>query len=177
MQQAFSRLANRVLSDKSIPHDKELSDDICELGYHYPDGAFVYGERSSSEVWEDPYHPCALPGARMPHVSLVDRTRKDDSMSTVDLVKRRFVLFVTGSHASWCAAVSAQRLPLDVYEISESSSPIYDPTGRFNEVYKLDADEGILIRPDGLIAWRGIARSEKTKTASLKAVLKQILGM
>jgi hypothetical protein len=42
---------------------------------------------------------------------------------------------------------------------------------------KLDTDEGILIRPDGLIAWRGIARSEKTKTTSLKAVLKQILGM
>lgn len=155
VQQAFSRLVARVLPDKSIPSDEERPDDVCELGYRYTNGAFVYDkDKSRGENWEDPRHPSALPGARMPHIVLKNSSGDDSSYSTLDLVKKNFVLLTANPSSPWIKAASTQKINIDAYAISQSSSPFYDPNGRFKAVYRLSDEGAVLIRPDGLIAWR-----------------------
>ncbi|KAK5103973.1 hypothetical protein LTS08_003397 [Lithohypha guttulata] len=41
VQQAYSRLVNKTFKDKSVPHEQELPDDTCELGYRYISGALI----------------------------------------------------------------------------------------------------------------------------------------
>lgn len=176
VQQAFSRLVARVLPDKSIPHDEEHPDDVCELGYRYTDGAFVYDKDDSrSETWEDPRQPSALPGVRMPHLMLKSRSLEDSTLSTLDLVKNNFVLLTTSESSPWIHAASAQRIRIDAYWISPSSSPFYDPNGKFKILYRLQDDGAVLVRPDGLIAWRSPSRSPGLHDEILAEALDAIL--
>lgn len=177
MKQAFARLANRVLRDPDVVHDDEQPDDTCELGYRYSRGAFVFGDTpAKSQVWEDPYTFRVQIGARLPHVALWDKSGQGSSLSTLDLVKKNFVLLVGEDLPTWQDATSAHSVQIDVYEISETSSPLCDPSGRFREVYQLGKGEALLVRPDGLIAWRSKGTEEKLKSTTLKEVLARILG-
>lgn len=177
MKQAFSRLANRVLRDPGVVRDKELPDDTCELGYRYPRGAFVFGDNlAASAIWEDPNIPKVQIGARLPHVALSDKSKQGTSLSTLDLVKKNFLLLVGEGLPTWQEASSAQSIQIDVHEISETSSPLCDPSGRFREVYRLGTGEALLIRPDGVIAWRGKGTKGHSEFTTLKEILGQILG-
>ena len=177
MHQAFSRYVNRVAEDKTIPHDKELPDIICELGYRYVRGALIPSSSvDASKAWEDPHHPGVIAGSRIPHVSLVDVSRNDEALSTLDLVRRTFVLIAVDQTSPWVDAAKSQRVPVDAYIICENSTPIRDLGGRFQELCKIEKGEAILIRPDGHIAWRGVVKNLDPDT-TLKTVLKQVLCM
>ncbi|KAJ5547314.1 hypothetical protein N7494_004899 [Penicillium frequentans] len=177
MKQAFARLANRVLGEQNINHEKELPDDTCELGYQYPVGAFIFGDTSSpSTVWDDPHNLNIRIGGRLPHVELCDKSRAGVSISTLDLIKTNFVLLIGGELASWREATSSQSVQVDVYEISENSSPVSDLSGRFTAIFRLGVGEGLLVRPDGLVAWRGKEAERQGKPATLTAVLEHVLG-
>jgi hypothetical protein len=166
-----------VLRDPSVIHDKELPDDTCELGYRYPRGAFASGQQpSTSTVWQDPHYPSIRIGAMLPHVLLHDNSRPSIILSTLDLVKKNFVLLVGGEFSSWQDASLAQHVQIDVYEISENASQFVDPKGEFKAVYQLGIGEAILVRPDGLVAWRGRETDEQKKATMLKVILEQVLG-
>lgn len=181
MQQAFARLANRVLRDPKIICDKELPDDTCELGYRYPKGAFVSEKTPSADpltgVWEDPHSPSIRIGARLPHVALRDISRPSVILSTLDLLKRDFVLLVGGELPSWERATVAQSVQIDVFEIGEDSSQFVDLGGDFKTIYQLGIDEALLVRPDGVIAWRGRATEEQQRSNRLRESLGEILGL
>ena len=175
MHQAFARYVNRVAEDKSVPHQKELPDIICELGYRYVRGALIPStSESADEAWEDPHHPSVISGSRMPHVSLMDVSHNNKVLSTLDLVRRNFVLIAADHSSPWVDAVKSQKIAVDFYIISENSTPIRDPSGQFQELYQLKEGEAVLIRPDGHIAWRGVAE-ERDPSTTLKTVLKQVL--
>lgn len=180
MRQAFARLANRVIRDPNIVRDKELPDDTCELGYRFPRGAFVSEKISSADplhgVWEDPHTPSIRIGARLPHVALRDSSRPEVILSTLDLLNRNFVLLVGGDLPSWERAAVAQSVQIDVYEISENSTRFVDLGGDFKTIYQLGIDEALLVRPDGIIAWRGRATEEQERSIRLKESLGEILG-
>jgi hypothetical protein len=178
MKQAFARLANRVLRNREIDHEEELPDDTCELGYQYPAGAFIFeGTPSPSTVWDDPHNLHVRIGARLPHVALCDKSRPGVSMSTLDLLKTNLVLLVGGELSSWRETTLSQIVEVDVYEISENSSPFYDPNGKYTAIFKLEVGESLLVRPDGLVAWRGKDAGRIGKSATLTAVLEHILGL
>jgi putative polyketide hydroxylase len=109
-----------------------IDDAAIDLGYRY-------GHTDGTAHCEDPHSPSAAPGFRAPHATAGEG-------STLDLIKRDFVLF-TGS-PSWEreAGEAAQRLGigLDVHRLGEAAAA----------VYRLGPDDAVLIRPDGFIAWR-----------------------
>ncbi|GKZ36600.1 hypothetical protein AbraIFM66950_007753 [Aspergillus brasiliensis] len=178
MQQAFSRLVNRVLEDKSIVHDEELPDDVCELGYCYRNGAFDYSnvvDKGTSKPWNNPHKPNAVAGARLPHIKLVDHTSNDKVISSHDLVRVNFVLLTADPFSPWLPAAAAQAVTVDAFELSQSSDAIADPGGQFKKLCSMDHGEAILVRPDGLIAWRGKA-SSAGHSETLAAVLSKVLG-
>lgn len=174
MQQAFARLVTRVMHGKvpdGINSEPELPDIICELGYRYTSGAICKDESTESEKdYEDPYKPYVLPGGRLPHVAL---TSARNSLSSLDLIKQNFVLFTVQKDSPWLEASKKQVVPVDCHVIG-STCTYKDRDGAAQATWKLEEGEALLVRPDGMIAWRSGGRSIEHADA-LKQALDSIL--
>ena len=134
------------------------------MGYRYPTGALI----AEPSPGDPPLlrHPAAwqgLPGTRAPHVVL----RRDGALlSTLDLFGQRFVLLPGSAGQAWSAAAGhvARQLsiPLEIHPIG---STLVDSEGRFGEAYGMRDTGAVLVRPDGIVAWRApalIADPEQT---------------
>lgn len=171
VEQAFSRLVNRVYHGKGFASQEEVPDIRCELGYKYGKGALVPRPGDDTDETEDPFSPTVQAGARLPHVKI----EAVAGTSTLDLIKQYFVLLTIESESPWLKAAQFQRIPIDAYAITNSGSDVKDVTGRAGQVLKLKAGEALLVRPDGHIAWRADAR-DGDHSETLKGVLVSILG-
>lgn len=174
MQQAFARLVTRVMHGKAplgIRSEPELPDIICELGYRYTSGAFCKDESTDFDKnYEDPYEPYVLPGGRLPHVALISAVK---NLSSLDLIKRNFVLFTVQEDSPWVEASRKQEIALDCHVIG-STGTYEDHRGAAQATWKLDKGEALLVRPDGIIAWR--SRGQPIEHADiLKKALDSIL--
>ena len=171
VQQAFARLVSRVFHGKGYDHEPELPDIMCELGYRYTKGAICpTDDRNSSKSVEDPYKPYVLPGGRIPHVAL---TSAQGQLSSLDLIKQNFVLFTTETDSPWLEAAKKQIMPIDAFAINASST-YRDKDGAAIETWRLAGGEALLVRPDGIIAWRSGA-NESRHDERLKQALDVIL--
>jgi 2-polyprenyl-6-methoxyphenol hydroxylase-like FAD-dependent oxidoreductase len=99
------------------------------------------------------FPPDGRPGSRAPHAWLGIGGRR---MSTLDLFGRGLVLLTAGSADAWrSAARSAARsgpgIPLFVRPVG---GRVVDVDGSFAAAYGLDDGGAVLVRPDGVIAWR-----------------------
>ena len=102
------------------------------------------GGGSDDGLSEDLGPLAAMPGARAPHVWLGEgETRR----STLDLVGPGLVLLTAGHGTAWVDATRAlpADLPITVHGIEQTS---------FATAYGLGRGGAVLVRPDGIIAWR-----------------------
>jgi 2-polyprenyl-6-methoxyphenol hydroxylase-like FAD-dependent oxidoreductase len=111
------------------------------LGFHY-EGSPVIEPDGQPEPADPPmiYTQTARPGSRAPHAWL------EPGFSTLDLYGRKFVLLRLDANIdveSFMAAAAHSRLPVSVKTIA-------DPSVR--ELYGAPL---VLVRPDGMVAWRG----------------------
>ena len=102
---------------------------------------------------DDAYRPDARPGARAPHAWL---SIGDERISTLDLFGRELVLLVAGDAGAWRTAAAAlladdAGLPLRVRSVDRS---LRDADGTFASAYGLADGGAVLVRPDGVVAWR-----------------------
>jgi 2-polyprenyl-6-methoxyphenol hydroxylase-like FAD-dependent oxidoreductase len=121
------------------------------------------------------YHRDARPGQRAPHVWLRLGGRRT---STLDLFENRMTL-VTGQDGSpWLRAADGLRA-------GESFPPVRalvvgrdlaDDRGHLRQAYRLGGQSAVLIRPDGVIAWRHDGPCE-TPRAELGLALRTALGL
>jgi 2,4-dichlorophenol 6-monooxygenase len=129
-----------------------------ELNQRYVSGA-VLDDGSPAEQWprdRELFHrPTTRPGAKLPHAWLVDDNGQ--RMSTLDLVGHGSFTVVTGiaglvwvEAAEKCAAEFG--IPLPVVRIGAENAR--DAYGEWRRVGELDEEGGLLIRPDGYIAFR-----------------------
>ncbi|SJZ85376.1 putative polyketide hydroxylase [Chitinophaga eiseniae] len=86
-----------------------------------------------------------LPGTRVPHLWLDE----DRRLSSLDLLKGRFTLFVHGDPAPWQAVVNEGSVFVQVCPLPE------DRLAQWEEVTGAVHGEALLVRPDGFVAWRG----------------------
>lgn len=164
VEQAYTRYVLRV--DPSLSSDDlaaQVNDPLIELGAVYP-----------GPELEDPGSPSGRVGTRAPHLPVeVDGV----PASTVDLVGRGFTLLAAPDGEAWrrAAAEAADDLgiPLSAHRVA-GSGPVTDSTSRFAATYGLSVGGSVLLRPDGVIAWRG---DQPTPAAGeeLHAVLTTIL--
>ncbi|MFI9240549.1 hypothetical protein [Streptomyces sp. NPDC053079] len=120
----------------------ELIDPASALfGYRCPAGAFV-PEPGDGALFEDPVAPSGRPGARAPHVPL-------GGGSTRDLYGRDFALLTDDPAWRAGAARAAQRLGVP------ARVPALD--GDWAGAHGVTASGAVLVRPDGIVAWRSAA--------------------
>ena len=108
----------------------------------------------ASAAGADPsYWPDARPGARAPHAWL---SIGEERLSTLDLFGRELVLMVAGDAGSWrtAAASVAESMPGPAVRIRSVGRWLRDTDGTFAETYGLSDGGAVLVRPDGVVAWR-----------------------
>ena len=154
-----SGAARRQAVDKALTVlDTEFHPHGAECGFFYTAGAFQV-DADLPAVTRDPvvYTRRALPGHHLPHFWL-GHGADGHGRSTVDLPElSRFVLVVDAAGAAWHRAAAhldspfARTLHVEAID-GAATSPDHDMTwGRLREVGPTGA---LLVRPDGIIAWR-----------------------
>ena len=124
-----------------------------EFGTAYTSRAVIPDGSTPPEV-DDPYSdyaPSATPGCRAPHVWLID-----EALSTLDLFGSGFTLLTGPTGKRWCAAARTAEahtgVPVASYVLGTPA--LVDNVDRFLELYGIEADGAVLVRPDGYVAWR-----------------------
>jgi len=134
-----------------------------ELGYHYDKGALC-PEDGEWIIPEDPLHeyqPSTRPGARMPHLWV------GETASLLDAFHDDFVLVAGPDHLHWRNQVKTlaphfqKGVGLRLESLGEKS---------WAELSDFDPKGAILVRPDGMVAWRS-----RDGLGTLKAVFTRIL--
>jgi len=103
------------------------------------------------------YRATGHPGARAPHLWLRDRDGRD--LSTIDLFYDGFVILAGPDGREWARAaaeIAAEgAIRVEAYLIGAGGDYLERPGERsFTEVYGVDHDGAVLVRPDGHIAFR-----------------------
>jgi len=167
--QALARLAAWFDDPtKRLPPTEPIIDDHAVIfGARYPAGALIPEPGAPADAFEDPRKPSGWPGIRAPHL-VVERTATQQPIH--DLFDKRFTLLVGRDGEDWWAA--STRLPLEAIRLG---GDVVDVAGRFASAYGVGPRGAVLVRPDGVVAWR--ARAEVGNPAGVLAeVLAKLLG-
>ncbi|WP_329239533.1 FAD-dependent monooxygenase (plasmid) [Streptomyces sp. NBC_00111] len=151
------------------------------MGQAYPSGAFVDEEGAERlPLTSDPRDLRGEPGTRAPYVVL---ERDVAPVTTLDLFGDGFVLLAGAEGGSWAeaAATAASELGLDLtfHHIAPAAGEgaLTDVEGRWAEAYGVGAAGAVLVRPDGIVAWRtreGVPAGERGR--ALGGVLRAVLA-
>jgi putative polyketide hydroxylase len=133
----------------------------------------VADEEDDGAIHGDPRGARGRPGSRAPHYFL---TRDGEKVSTIDLIKRDFVLFTGADGAAWAAAADAASRQLGVHVDTHSigTGEYADPEGGFTDCFGISQTGAVLVRPDGFVAWRAVTDAEASAEV-FAAVLAAIL--
>jgi putative polyketide hydroxylase len=173
VEQAYTRYVTRsatYLGAKDF--EPPVSDFNIELGYLYHSPAII-AEDGDEAVHADPRETTGRPGSRAPHLWIEKDGRR---VSTLDLFSTGFTLLAGTEGAAWStaareAADAAGGVTVKAYTFGQE---LHDPENGFAAAYGITATGGVLVRPDGFVAWR--AKSSETKPQeTLKAVLQRLL--
>lgn len=138
---------------------------------------------AAPEAWKrDPQlhaQPTTRPGAKIPHAWLVGRD--GHRVSTLDLVGKGRLTVVTGiAGTAWvrAAKAAAEAFALPCLETLVIGAPgALDAYYRWHRLREIDEAGALLVRPDGVVAWRckeavrDAAEAERRLRRALSAVL------
>jgi hypothetical protein len=137
------------------PPEPIVEDDAIIFGYCYQAGAFVAGDADSAGgTFDDPRRPSGRPGSRAPHLAV---RHQGAAVSTIDLFADRWVLVSGSDGGGWydCVRRSAAAGAVGVlWHGIQPAGELEDVANRFTIAYGVQADGAVLIRPDGIVAWR-----------------------
>ncbi|HLW94193.1 MAG TPA: FAD-dependent monooxygenase [Solirubrobacteraceae bacterium] len=131
VHQAYTRYATRVVPERGTDDvDPFIPDIQLEIGTVVRSAAIIGEGDDDGALHMDPGEMRGRPGTRAPHVGL------PGGQSTLDLFGREFVLL----HGPGAQAPSG----LAAHGLSEDAL----------DAYGIGAAGGVLVRPDGIVAWR-----------------------
>lgn len=155
-EQAYSRYVLRV--DPTLGADDiqaELDDVAIELGPVYSSSSIVGSEPHDEPASQNPREPGAHLGARLPHLWV---QRHGSRQSTLDVLGTDMVLLTGPGGAAWRRAAD---------EVDGVAAYMIGPDGElqadaraFADAFALADDAALLVRPDGIIAWRADGSSD-----------------
>ena len=123
------------------------------------------------------YAPTTWPGARLPHVWLVEEG-EDDLVSTLDIVGQgRFTVLTGINGRKWAEAAERVGRSLGIELAAHVIGPgerYFDTFGEWATIREIAEDGCLLVRPDQHVAWRSMAMGadcERELTDALLSVL------
>ena len=171
-EQAYTRYVLRL--DPGLGKENLMpivGEAAVELGYRYRSDAIQADPDDDGLVWEDPHAPTARPGTRAPHLAV---ERDGRSVSMLDLFGRDFVLLAGAEGDAWCAAATSagKELGVGVEAYRDAADFTSD---RFAEAYGVGSGSAVLVRPDGIVAWRARGAGSVDAAAELGGALARVL--
>jgi putative polyketide hydroxylase len=150
VEQAYTRYATRVVPERGTDDAQPFVDDLTmELGLVMNSRAVVGGEDGIDHL--PPAETRGRPGTRAPHVWL------GPDRSTLDLFGRSFVLLRAVGSDDWAPPGVA--------------SHVIEADG-FTQAYAITPEGAVLVRPDGIVAWRAQGPFERNElSAALDTIL------
>ena len=122
----------------------------------------------SADVAALAFPPDGRPGSRAPHVWLEVGGRR---ISTLDLFGRGLVLLTAGAGASWrSSARSLATTEPTLIDVRPIGGRVVDVDGTFAPAHGLEPGGAVLVRPDGVVAWRTPAMPADPAAALADAV-------
>ncbi|MFL6662148.1 MAG: hypothetical protein ACJ8G7_08195 [Rhizobacter sp.] len=150
-----------------------------ELNQRCGSAAVVPDRGGAEEVWaRDPQlyvQPTTRPGAKLPHAWLVGPDGR--RVSTLDLVGKGRYSLVTGiSGQAWVDAAKELALPF-LNTVVIGSPNAQDLYATWHAVREIDEAGALLVRPDGVVAWRhhGAAAGKAHARRELEQALAALL--
>jgi hypothetical protein len=174
-EQAYTRYVMRgALHLKPGGMAPFINDAHIDLGYRYRSAAVLSESADDGVLTEDPREMRGRPGTRLPHVML---ERDGARVSTIDLGGAGFALFAGPEGEAWAAATReawAAGVSCDVYRVNDA---VHDPDGALPTALGIGSGGAVLVRPDGVVAWRMVGPpASDGGTSSMRLVRAAILG-
>jgi 2-polyprenyl-6-methoxyphenol hydroxylase-like FAD-dependent oxidoreductase len=173
VEQAYTRYVLRV--DPSLPRNDlaaPLDDASIELGPVYRSAAVLGPEEDDGALLVDPRLPGGRPGTRAPHLAV---ERDGAPTSVLDVFGDGFVLLAGPAGQPWCAAAPAVAeglgAPLTAYRVAPDGD-LVDGRSSFPETFGTGTQGAVLVRPDGVVAWRTAAAADDPATVLERAMRK-----
>lgn len=175
IEQAYSRYARRLTPELLPENAPPLVDDLSmEIGHRYHSTAMVPEDEETAPVGH-PRDIAGRPGTRAPHLWL---QRDGKTVSSLDLFGHGFVLLAGPEGKGWDDAASAVARDLDLplrAHVLQAAGPVADPERRFPAAYGISNAGAVLVRPDGVVAWRSAGPVEN-RADRLATVLTSLLA-
>ncbi|MFD4859044.1 FAD-dependent monooxygenase [Streptomyces atratus] len=167
--------------------DTSTANATNRAGYRIDDELLLTATYRSAAVIPDPeharhpstldtsgYRPGCRPGERVPHIRLT--AGPADVTSTLDLVGPGFTLLTPDDDPQWQVQADAVRqagIPLILRAVRTAAQREAEP-GQWARLIGADhADDALLVRPDGHIAWRGTC---PTGLSAFPALVRRVLA-
>lgn len=171
VEQAYARYVLRGAHYLAPAGIAAFAKDVnVDLGYCYASDAVSMEE--AAPLHAHPRELAGRPGSRAPHVLL---TRQGRELSSIDLFGGAWTLLAGAEGQAWqrSAAAIGLAVPLEVHTIDQVE--LRDSAGAFHEAHGITPSGAVLVRPDGVVAWR-----ERTNAGAsperLGSVLAGLLG-
>jgi 2-polyprenyl-6-methoxyphenol hydroxylase-like FAD-dependent oxidoreductase len=170
VEQAYTRYVTRVAPYLGTDGMQPLVDDFSlEIGCRCNSRAVVPGpgdEGGRAPLHQHPSESKGRPGSRAPHVAL---DRGGAEVSTLDLFGLRYILIAGPAGGGWrdatVAAAGEIGLPMDAYVVG--GDELADPEGAFADAYGISPGGAVLVRPDGIVAWRSVDGAPAAAAAAI----------
>ena len=175
VEQAYTRYVLRTDPTLGPERCEPLVGDLnIELGYVYRSNALVEEIPDDGAAHLNPRESRARPGTRAPHHWLEKRGQR---ISALDLYDRDFVLLAGPEAAEWCrcAPIAASEELIALRVSRPGTDGLEDPTGQVSELYGIERDGCVLVRPDGFVAWRA-RNAQGASVAVMRSVLSKAHG-
>jgi 2,4-dichlorophenol 6-monooxygenase len=161
-------------------HRVEMFDHDVELGFVYEKGALKPDGTPlpDRDPWGSEYRPTTRPGHRLPHVWL---EVNGERLSSHDLLDRNagFLLLANGDGQAWCDAAKtlSSRIGVDIRTVRVAvDGDALDTDGSWNRLCQLHPGGAIIVRPDGIVAWRSMG-AETDPLQAIGEAMRAALGM
>lgn len=170
-------VARRIaLADALEAKNTEFNALGTETNQRYRSAAVIADTTAGDEAWlrDAGLHaqPTTRPGAKIPHVWLVGVDGR--RVSTLDVVGKGRVTLVTGlSGRAWVEAADALGEPC-LRTVTIGAPGALDAYCAWHRSREIDEDGALLVRPDGIVAWR--SGSAAVDVATAQRVLRDVLA-
>jgi hypothetical protein len=157
LAQALARLQAWFKNQaKPLPPPEKIVDDYdVVFGQCYENGALIPEKKETpAQAFVPAGKLSGRPGTRAPHFPIVD---DDPERSSLDLFGDDFVLLSNAAGAAWGDAIAHLRETGNVPIVSHCLGTDGEAKPRsesWHTMYGINRDGAVLVRPDGVVAWR-----------------------